>query len=1130
MASSIKIDDKQSRNTIVKDTKRNYFVEASAGSGKTTSLVYRMVSLIEHGGDDGKGVTVDKICTITFTKAAANEFFERFQKLLSIRCGDQPDKSDDYLGKRDDDTKERCQRALNNIDLCFMGTIDAFCNMIAHEMPAELDIPSSSTIISDEDYSRLVKEQYDGILKDNKHPLHDLALKYNGLTRNSFEAFSEGLAEIMDFRNLKIIFDESLADLDFDTVFSTKDKTDLLSYMKDISNSDKNLLFDLNTDTGKTRASNQRKVIVDYKVLDSNKNNWSDKVTLLSDALKSIIKMKQFQDSADQTDIAPYIAKPSAQSNYCFTPAFLNDIKHYQNLINDFTYSVYFKLLVGFMDEVAKTLKEQGKFRFFDFLLYLREAFKKSALGDRVLIEHIYERHKYFLLDESQDTSPLQTELFFYLTSEKADPDWKKSKLHEGSLFIVGDPKQSIYSFKGADVQAYLINKEIFEKKKELLVLTKNFRSNVNLKEWFNSTFNDLLNYQTDPNKIPLALEHIDIPIDIDEATQGIPQNDPVILDGPYRYIVKATGTDATDCEDVAKLVLDIKNNRKIYRVKYNPATNSYEKYVDEIHFGDFLVSPRSSAMQGLVEAFNALHIPIIVEGKRDFNAAKIYEACTKILYLLKDPTNKAAFKNATSLDLFLLIDLDYVQMLNDGFDLDISNPDLDKINFSMVEHKQIIDKLHKLYKKTSKMSFSSTLLTILNDKEFNIFEYTSSDNLEYIYYLIEKIKEGEENGSISSLSQLKNYVESFESGDDEQRIMRFKDKVDRVKISNIHKVKGLQAPIVILPKPYYNIKDANKNIDYTVDPPCAKYAFIKPGDPEKRFHYVDTSAFDSELSRWNAISHTEEDRLLYVAATRAEAALVVTEREQAKSAKEFKPGYWGGLLATIPSTKNLPIPNDPSVTISTKDVQLEDYNIKEDCHNPSFTYISPSQMRHHSFSNNDDVIDDALFDETKGDDKASIKGTMIHKLMECIVSSKNTYNIDALIEKILSDYGNEQEYKDMLHNVANTIQSGGFKQTNSQLDKDILKTLKNAKKVWCETPFSYLSKNGNIVNGIIDLIYEDQDGYCHVIDYKTNKESDVSILEDKNHYASQLQHYIDALVKNKMPVVDAHIYHIDLR
>ena len=106
------IDDEKSRKTIVKDLNHNYFVEASAGSGKTTSLVLRMVALIESG------VPVDKICTITFTKAAANEFFSRFQSLLSIRSVNVPDKTDKDLGEKTKISVQRCQDALANIDFC----------------------------------------------------------------------------------------------------------------------------------------------------------------------------------------------------------------------------------------------------------------------------------------------------------------------------------------------------------------------------------------------------------------------------------------------------------------------------------------------------------------------------------------------------------------------------------------------------------------------------------------------------------------------------------------------------------------------------------------------------------------------------------------------------------------------------------------------------------------------------------------------------------------------------------------------------------------------------------------------------------------------------------------------------
>ncbi len=113
-----------------------------------------------------------------------------------------------------------------------------------------------------------------------------------------------------------------------------------------------------------------------------------------------------------------------------------------------------------------------------------------------------------------------------------------------------------------------------------------------------------------------------------------------------------------------------------------------------------------------------------------------------------------------------------------------------------------------------------------------------------------------------------------------------------------------------------------------------------------------------------------------------------------------------------------------------------------------------------------------------------------------------------------------------MLHNIASKILNGGFEQVNSSLDKDILKTLLDAKKVWCEVPFSYQSDKGNIVHGIIDCMYLDKNDQYHVIDYKTNKENDVAELE--KHYEGQLKHYRFALKKMGIEA-DAHIYHIDL-
>ena len=93
--------DSNSREKIVKEVSQNFFVEAGAGSGKTTMLVNRMVAMVEAS------IPIEKICAITFTKAAANEFYERFQKTLSERANpDYEYKAEGHPGELPAPTEE----------------------------------------------------------------------------------------------------------------------------------------------------------------------------------------------------------------------------------------------------------------------------------------------------------------------------------------------------------------------------------------------------------------------------------------------------------------------------------------------------------------------------------------------------------------------------------------------------------------------------------------------------------------------------------------------------------------------------------------------------------------------------------------------------------------------------------------------------------------------------------------------------------------------------------------------------------------------------------------------------------------------------------------------------------------
>ena len=194
--------DTMSRNRIVSEINENFFVEAGAGSGKTTMLVNRMAAMVEAG------IEISKICAITFTKAAAGEFYDRFQRLLIERSnpeykGDAG--SGDAAGRPGtlpmptDETRERCREALQNIDLCFMGTIDSFCGMVLSEHPSEAGIPSDASIVSDEDAATVYKQQYVKICGgEYGEELQSLARTFQALHSGAQDIFVQGISFLMN--------------------------------------------------------------------------------------------------------------------------------------------------------------------------------------------------------------------------------------------------------------------------------------------------------------------------------------------------------------------------------------------------------------------------------------------------------------------------------------------------------------------------------------------------------------------------------------------------------------------------------------------------------------------------------------------------------------------------------------------------------------------------------------------------------------------------------------------------------------------------------------------------------------------------------------------------------------------
>ena len=124
------------------------------------------------------------------------------------------------------------------------------------------------------------------------------------------------------------------------------------------------------------------------------------------------------------------------------------------------------------------------------------------------------QRFSHVLVDEFQDTDPLQTEIFWRLCGEPADgdTDWTRYRIRPGALFLVGDPKQAIYRFRGADVSAYVQARDAFRAQApdSFLSISTNFRSRASILTFVNERFEAVLSADGQPGFTALEPFHDD--------------------------------------------------------------------------------------------------------------------------------------------------------------------------------------------------------------------------------------------------------------------------------------------------------------------------------------------------------------------------------------------------------------------------------------------------------------------------------------------------------------------------------------------------------------------------------------------------------------------------------------------
>ncbi len=1101
-AMEIKQADESARIKIRNELDTNFFVEAGAGSGKTTVLVDRMVNMVCAGKD------ISKICAITFTKAAASEFHDRFKKKL-----------EEYAKNGD----KICEAALKDIDLCFMGTIDSFCNMILSEHPSEAGIPSNARVMDEDAMKKLYRRKYMEIQRgEHGEELRNKCSRYRGFFTDPDQKFAEIVSTVMDRRNVHFNYIKPRAGT-LDDVFADEKKS-IVSVIKILSEHPE-AENDSNTDSRKAWEY----VYNDLRTLEGEWETNARNINYILKALSAIRIDLNWDISklgmyADLFEVGMSRNKPAF---YVFKKGLFGEEELtlpeiVSKKINNMQAAVCMDLVESAIPVIEKEFKAGGSLTFFDYLLYLRNMLKKDAEGNGILIQHIYDRHSYFLIDEFQDTNPLQAEIFFYLAAKKIDPDWRKCVPNPGSLFIVGDPKQSIYRFRDADVGAFQRVKELFTGDAgEALLLSCNFRSTNEMCGWFNKVFKELL-----PEDTKNQSAFPEIPIEENKKKTGN-------FSGIYYYDVKS-GKDAAPEETDHMQVLDM-----IDRLVGNPNYSISEKGEPErmIRYSDFMIiTPTKTRIPVFADTFIRNNIPFMVEGSTVFAECPAFVALSAIYDAVSAPNDTGKLFKALISNAIGITGSEILEYKNSGNSLNVFRNHSEEKGKAAKKINTALVKINELYQRAVNMTPAALYSVILD--EFEIFKKTGVLNIEYVYYALELLRANEAAGVISSIEQASAFFTDLlnnEAG--VERYLSLSRGADRVHIANLHKVKGLEAPIVILASPNKKAQTPSIRVEQTDNGPEGWIFSISKKEKENYSPIFSCSDYPDKLAEENESQMAETIRLLYVAATRARRALIIS-RMIKKDGTPTAGNAWSQFfdycnIRFFDVFRN----KNPNVRKARTIIEAEEvyknaapsiFGAEEPAKN-SYMIKLPSRIRLKSVLSSEDDFEDAKEEEVRkqqSNKNPALVGTIVHRLMEVLVTSGNSVDLEKTIKEICGEYedAGDTYYSDILRKVGTAVQNGGFDQVNG-CRKDILSELLSAEERYCEVPFCYKEKDTDVIwNGVIDAIYK-KDGKWHIIDYKTNLEADE--LDEK--YQGQLQAYIRAFKEMTGEEADAQIYHIEV-
>lgn len=448
----LELTDQTDRTLIEQELEANIFVEAGAGSGKTHELVERICAMVDAG------LELKSVAAITFTEKAAGELRERVRRRLA-----------------DASPTDLRQRALDQLDTAPIGTIHSFAARIISEHPIEAGVPPLITVVdelrSQIAFTRRWEAARQKLFADES--LNDALriLLAVGVSLDHLQNVAADLDANWDRLESHPPRRRQIPAVDLGPLL--RQTSDVLAHADHCTDPADKLLTafkHIKSWHGRLSEAESGELGLVLELLHAvpqsgfsggQRGNWSINVAEVRSSCKDL-----------------------AQQAIALRNSFV------QPAVETVTAAMAEVLL-----QAARERQRSGELEYHDLLVHARDLLVgKDKQGVHAAL---HDRYRCIMLDEFQDTDPIQAELATRIAaSDVCGPDgWEQLSVPPGRLFTVGDPKQSIYRFRRADIATYLAAQQRFsdDADSRIASLQTNFRSTGKLLEWINGTFGELV-------------------------------------------------------------------------------------------------------------------------------------------------------------------------------------------------------------------------------------------------------------------------------------------------------------------------------------------------------------------------------------------------------------------------------------------------------------------------------------------------------------------------------------------------------------------------------------------------------------------------------------------------------------